>query len=75
MANIDTNILSKDATNITQLFSETDIIKTARSFNFIFDNFIDRIYLEINDTTDTPISASYLDLHLTLKEIILIFPS
>jgi len=36
MANVDTNILSKEATNITQLFSETDIIKTARSFNFTF---------------------------------------
>jgi hypothetical protein len=37
--------------------------------NFMFGDFVDRIYpidLEINDTTDTDSSASYLDLHLEI---------
>ena len=58
--------------------------------NSKFCDFVDRIYpidLEIKDTTDTDMSASYLDLHLeidsegvwlktnfTTKNIILIFP-
>jgi hypothetical protein len=52
--------------------------KLARSFNFTFwyiddvislNNFVDRIYpieLEIKYTTDTYMSASYLDLHLEI---------
>jgi hypothetical protein len=56
--------------------------KLARSFNFTFryiddvlslnsrfGDFVDRIYpieLEIKDTTDTDMSASYLDLHLEI---------
>jgi hypothetical protein len=35
----------------------------------MFGDFVDRIYpidLEINDTTDTDSSASYLDLHLEI---------
>jgi hypothetical protein len=57
--------------------------------NSRFDDFVDRIYsieLEIEDTTDTDRSASYLDLHLEIdsegrlrtklydKEMISIFP-
>ena len=54
--------------------------KLARSFNFTyryiddvlslnnsrFGDFVDRIELEIKDTTDTDRSASYLDLHLEI---------
>jgi hypothetical protein len=54
--------------------------------NSRFGDFVNRIYpieLEINDTTDTDRSASYLDLHLkivseeqniTTKQMISIFP-
>ena len=32
----------------------------------MFGDFVDRIYLEIKDTTDTDRSISYLDLHLAI---------
>jgi hypothetical protein len=81
-------LLKKDEKKLARSFNFTfRFIDNVLSLNNNrFGDFVNRIYpieLEINDTTDTDRSASYLDLHLkivseeqniTTKQMISIFP-
>jgi hypothetical protein len=64
-------LLKKNEKKLARSFNFTfrDIDDVLSLNNFRFGDFVDRIYpieLEIKDTTDTDISASYIDLHFEI---------